>query len=337
MALAKWCYLSPFFPLTEPNMKKYHQLLAQDRQRIAVLHLNGYSANEIASDLDRNVSTIRREIRRNASPSGYDDKKAHKMAQNRRRESREPYKMKSELVSFVSEKLLIKWSPEQITGRWKLQTDQKVHPNTIYRFLYDDADKGGLLWKNMRSPRKRPKRRPPKKTLRTLIKDRKSIHDRPVDVEQKLRIGDLEMDTIVGIQNRGAIVSITDRVSYHLKLIQIDNREAYNLAERVKKFLKAEKGRIFTITSDNGTEFSEHKRIAKSLNIEYYFADPYQTNQRALIEHENKLIRQYLPKGTDLRFVSQRQLNQIAATLNNRPRKNLGYKTPNEIHFQNLN
>jgi IS30 family transposase len=317
-------------------MKKYHHLRPQDRQRIFVLRSNHCSISEIALDIGRHESTIRRELARNVSPAGYDDQKAQKLAQNRRLETRNPYKMTPDFIDFSTKHLVFEWSPEQICGRWKMQTGQDICQNTVYRFIYEDAEKGGKLWENLRSPRKRPKKRGVRKGIRKLIADRKSIHQRPPEVEQKQRIGDQEIDTIVGPQNRGAIVTITDRVSYRLKLIQIDNREAYNLAEKVIKHLKPEKGRLFTMTSDNGREFSEFKRIAKALKIDYFFADPYQTNQRALIEHENKLVRQYLPKGVDLRFISQKRLNEIAELLNNRPRKNLGFKTPNEIHFQNI-
>lgn len=317
-------------------MKKYRHLQAQDRHRIFVLHASGYSPSTIAIDLNRHVSTIRRELARNTLSGGYNDQIAAKLCQKRRSASRISHKLTPEFVAFIGAKIQLFWSPEQICARWKFLSGVSVHWLSVYRWVYQDAASGGSAWKNLRSPRRRPRPRKPLKTLRDLAKARPRIGQRPSQVDDKSRLGDLEIDTLVGPQNRGAIVSIVDRVSYQLHLIQIHGRQAFHLSERVKKVLRHKIGHIHTITSDNGTEFCEYQRIAKTLKIQYFFAEPYQTNQRALIEHENKLIRQYLPKGTDLRFISQQRLNQIANQLNNRPRKKLGFKTPHEILSQIL-
>lgn len=315
---------------------KYTQLRPEDRQRICVLKTNKLSVTQIAVDLNRHPSTIRRELNRNGY-SGYDDRKAQKEAHNRRFSSRNPYKWNLEFRDYSTKQLQLKWSPEQICAGWKKQTGETIHPRTVYRFINADKANGGKLYEHLRHGKKRRRKVKRAKSAANCIKNKVSISERPAEVARCERIGDLELDTFVGPQNRGAIAAITDRRSNYLWLIQVHDRTAWNLSEQVKRYLKGEIGRIKTITSDNGREFAEHERIAKSLKISFYFADPYQTNQRSRVEHAIKLVRQYIPKGTDLQFITQRELNKIAAEINSRIRKKLGFKTPKEIYYQPIN
>jgi IS30 family transposase len=314
-------------------MNTYKHIDLKERYRIQALLKTGLSIPAIADQLGRDPTTIRRELKRGSpNQTPYDPDHSQCRYNTARAYCKSPYKLSSPfMVAYIHEKLHLLWSPEQICGRLFLEHSISLAPMSIYRLIYTQAEHGGDLWTYMRSARKRPKRRKPQKTIRDRIKDRISIHQRPDVVDRGERLGDVEVDTIVGPAHQGALVTITDRVSSFCWIGQAHGKQAWPVAKKIKQLLKPYKAQIHTITSDNGLEFSEHKTVAKSLKADYYFADPYQTNQRSRIEHTNKLIRQFVPKKTDIRFVSSQQCRIIMNQLNNRPRKKLGYKTPNEV------
>jgi len=314
-------------------MNTYKHIDLKERYHIQALLKTGLSIPCIASQLGRDPTTIRRELKRGSSnQSPYDPDHSQCRYKTTRAQCKTAYKLSSpSILDYIHEKLQLFWSPEQLCGRLFLEQGVCLHPMSIYRLIYTQAEQGGELWTFMRSARKRPRPRKPRKTIRDRIKDRISIHQRPEVVDQGERLGDVEVDTIVGPANQGALVTITDRVSSFCWIGQAHGKQAWPVAEKIKYLLKPYKAQIHTITSDNGLEFSEHKTVSKSLQADYYFADPYQTNQRSRIEHANKLIRQFVPKKTDIRFVSSQQCRKIMKLLNDRPRKKLGYKTPNEV------
>jgi len=314
-------------------MKHYKQLSLSERYQIDALVKNKTSIPAIASALGRDPTSIRREVKKAGGFAGYGPIKAHQAAQSRRRSARKPYKMTPELSACISELIEEKWSPEQIAGRLASQGVCQIHRNTIYRFVYAQSELGNDLWKHLRTGRKKPKSRKKPKTQRELIPDKTPISLRPAVVDECSRLGDLEVDTIIGAHHKGAIVTIVDRKSQHLWIGQPHEKTADKVAKKICALLKAEKGRIHTICSDNGLEFARHAKVSKALQADYFFAQPYNTNQRARIEHANKLIRQYLPKSYDLRFVSAQECKRIVEKLNNRPRKQLGFKTPKEVFF----
>lgn len=163
------------------------------------------------------------------------------------------------------------------------------------------------------------------------IKNRRFIDDRPALVDEKKRIGDWEIDTIIGKERKYAIVTIVERVSKKTVMKKVKNKTAELVTKVTIEGLKQFSGSVLTITGDNGSEFANHEKISKELNADFYFAHPYASWERGLNENTNGLIRQYLRKGCDFKEITNDELNIIMEKLNNRSRKSLGYATPNEI------
>lgn len=302
-------------------MNKLNQF---ERSAIYALRKIGKSFRFIAKELGRSPSTISREFKRNLRPRyGYDPVDAQMKTEQRRRRFRKLYKFKDEqLRSIVIELLNQKISPVQISGRIK-----SVSHEAIYKFVYRDKLEGGNLWKNLRHKHRKRKTRLPK-TKRSRIKNRIGIEQRPKIVESKSRFGDLEIDTVFGRHSNGAILTIVDRYTKFLWAKFIGRHTAENVERAMKELLKEFK--IKTITSDNGLEFSRHESIAKELEAKFFFADPYASWQRGLNEHTNGLLRQYYPKRTYFNCKTLEDLDDVVKEINNRPRKVLDFKTPQE-------
>lgn len=319
-------------------MTMYRHLDLSERYCIAAQLKNGINPTGIARQLGRDPTSIRREIARAGGRIGYDARSADTLSKTRRATPRGAYRFRGERKTLALELLRqTDLEPAGIGPRLRLDhgPDMGVSGSTIYRHIYADAAAGGELFKHLRTARHRPKPRSKVKKVRQIIKDRRRISERPAQVDKLERLGDLERDTIVGPSNRGAILTIVDRVSDKCWLAQTHGRGAYGVHKATLALLGGHRGRLHTITNDNGGEFTEHKLTAKTLELDIYFADPYATNQRSRIERTNKLIRQYIPKGRDVRFVQPKELRWIQDRLNNRPRKKLGYLTPNEVSLAN--
>jgi IS30 family transposase len=160
------------------------------------------------------------------------------------------------------------------------------------------------------------------------------IDKRPKIVEKKSRIGDLEIDTVIGKNHKGALVTVVDRKSKFTLIKNVPNKEASVVTKALIEMITPIKAITKTITSDNGKEFAYHKEVSEALNTDFYFANPYHSWERGLNEHTNGLIRQYLPKKSDFTHVSKEEIIMIQNRLNHRPRKVLGYKTPYEVFFK---
>jgi IS30 family transposase len=293
---------------------------------------------EIASTIQVHKSTVFREIKRNCDKrsGNYDHNLAHKKCLERHQKKPKFIRLTEDVESVIKTKLQNKLSPEQISNRCKLENIPMVSHEAIYNLIWKDKKKKGLLYKNLRNQGKKRRNRGHLKDNRGIIKNRKSISERPIEVEQKQRIGDLEIDTVVsGKGQKEAIITVNDRKTQKLKIIPISCREAEIVKNEVIKALYEWKF-IKTITSDNGKEFAFHEEISKTLSVDFYFADPYKSWQRGANENMNKLIRQYLPKKTDFSKVTPEQIKYIEDELNNRPRKKLNYKTPNEVLLQEI-
>jgi IS30 family transposase len=308
------------------------------RCQILALWKAGFSQTQIAEELGVHKSTICREFKRNITfvrtKLGYWTYKpdyAQGYANDRRAAKRHYYKFTEEVAQFVREKLLQDWSPEQISGyakRWELFS---ISHERIYQFLIEDKKKGGDLYTHLRSKNKKYRKRYGSNKRFGSIKDRIFIDDRPEVVDEKNRIGDWEIDTIIGKGHKQAIVTIVERFSKYMVMKKIVNKNASLTEKAVIELLGHQKEKVHTITSDNGSEFANHKEISKSLDINFYFAHPYSSWERGLNENTNGLVRQYLKKGCEFTHVTDESLAIIAAKLNNRPRKTLGYKSPNEV------
>jgi IS30 family transposase len=197
--------------------------------------------------------------------------------------------------------------------------------------------KGGKLYKHLRGGNKKYKKRYGKhKNRRIIIKNKVSIDERPSIINNKERFGDWEIDTIVGKNHKGAIVTIAERKSKFILMRKLNTKNAKHLAIQTIRLLAPYKDLVHSITSDNGTEFAEHEYIAKKLDAKFYFAHPYSSWERGLNEYSNKLIRQYIPKKSDFDDFSNKYISEINLKLNNRPRKLLNFKNPNELFFNNF-
>lgn len=312
-------------------MSTYKQLTLEQRYGIYMLLKTGHCQSEIAQPIGVHKSTISRELRRNYGGRGYRFKQAHRLALNRRSCKTQP-RIDAGTWAFIETLIRKDWSPEQISGWMKKEMSYSVSHERIYQYILQDKQKGGNLYLHLRCRKKR-KKRYGSNDRRGQIKNRISIEERPAIVEERSRRGDWEMDTIVGKGRKQAIVSITERKS-RLALIQkVERKTKEQVASAVTELLGPIKENVHTLTSDNGKEFAEHETIADSLKAGFYFTHPYAAWERGLNENTNGLIRQYFPKNKDFTTITEEEINLVMSRLNNRPRKCLGFKTPNQVFF----
>ena len=313
--------------------KGYHQLTRDKRCQLYTLMKRGDSIPSIAKELGVHPSTLYRELKRNSGKRGYRYHQANETSEKRRRNaSNQNSKMKPEVIGVIEEKLLLKWSPVQISGWLKKQVDfVSVSHETIYKYVWEDKRKGGSLYKEFRHKGKKYNRRGKVTAGRGCIPNRIDIDKRPKIVEEKSRLGDWELDTIIGKNQSGVIVSMVERRSKLTKLVQLPRRTADAVGQALIDSLTPIKGFVHTLTADNGKEFAGHTTVAKLLEAGFYFAKPYHSWERGLNEHTNGLVRQYFPKTMRFDEITTEKLMEVEILLNNRPRKILGFSTPQEI------
>ena len=305
----------------------YQQLTEGQRYQIALLYENNFSFAEIGRRIGVNKSTISREVRRNRTADGYFPDKAQNMCYARRTAAAKKV-MNPETVCFVEFALEWKWSPEQISGIGQI-ISMPVSHEWIYQHVYADKARGGELYKHLRQEKRRYRKGYGKK--RSPIPDAVSIELRPAVVDERSRLGDWEADLVLGKQGTGAIVTLAERKSRIYLTRKVFSKCAVEVSNAIISLLSEYKDVCHTITFDNGGEFSEHKAIAKALEADMYFAHPYASYERGLNENTNGLLRQFIPKGTDLRTVSEEDLQRYQGALNSRPRKCLGFRQPSVV------
>jgi len=312
-------------------MRTYTQLTQEQRYQIWALMKTGQNQTKIAQQLHVHKSTISRELARNCGLRGYRPKQAHQLTVFRR-QNKATHQIDPATWSLVEQQLRVEWSPEQIRA-WleQLQTRMVSH-ECIYQHILKDKHHGGNLYRHLRCQKQR-KKRYGTYSRRGQIPHRVSIDQRPAIVESKSRLGDWEVDTIIGKGHRQALVSLTERKSRLLRLAKITFKSAECVTQAVIELLKPLAHRVHTLTSDNGKEFALHQKISAALNTQFYFAHPYASWQRGLNENTNGLIRQYFPKNTDFRTLTHEDIKMVMDKLNNRPRKSLDFKTPNQVFF----
>ena len=311
-------------------------LTQEQRYEIQALLKAKIKKSFIAKILNVHKSTITREIKRNSNKRSYNAKKAQIYYEERKSDSYKKSYFDSNMKKFVAEKLQQQWSPEQISGFCRTNNIKMVSYETIYKFIYTDKENGGLLYTNLRTGRPKRKFKQNKKKGKFTIKDRIFINERPDIVNNKERFGDWEADTIIGANRKGAILGVVERKSMFAIYVKTNGKKAESIKHEIINALAPYKKRVYTITSDNGTEFSEHKYIAEKMNCDFYFAEPYSSWQRGLSENTNKLIRQYIPKNTNFANIEQKYINDICLKLNSRPRKKLNYMTPTQVFLGNI-
>ena len=316
-------------------MKKYSQLTEVQRYQIEALKKAKKDQKEIAVILGVSPSTISRELKRNTGQRGYRPKQAHIKALTRREEACKVIKMTTEVVTLIEAKIRLDWSPEQVSGWLNEEQAISISHERIYQHVWADKRQEGTLYKHLRHSHKKRKKQYGSKDKRGQIRNRVSIDERPEIVEQKTRIGDWEIDTVIGQNHQGALVTIVDRVSKFTLIKKVDSKHAEVVTEATITLLKPYLDKTLTITADNGKEFAGHESMTEQLNAAVYFAHPYHSWERGLNENTNGLIRQYFTKGSSFENITDEQVEEVMNKLNHRPRKTLNYKTPNAVFFGN--
>lgn len=309
---------------------------------------NGFSLQAIADELNRieleaalingetppkkkrSPSTISRELRRNLSKTGrYSPKIAHEIAMARRERTVRNTALKPG-VMHRSLKLLKekRWSPEQISGYLR-NHGISISKERIYQEIRKDPELAEYCHHRMKY--RRHQARPYKTAGKSMIPDRVSIHERPAEADGK-RFGDWEMDLVIGAGQKSAVLTLIERSQNMFMQTKLPSKKPDDVERAVVRLLLPFKKNVLTITTDNGIEFRNHKAIAKALGCTVYFADPYCSGQKGAVENANKILREYFPKGTDFRQVTQEELNNVQYQINERPRKKLNSSTP-KIEF----
>ena len=315
-------------------MSKYTHLTQHERYQFSAFLRSGKSIKEIANHLGRDKSTLYREMSRNKGVRGYRPQQAHKKAVHRLQNSHRYIKITQKIIRKIEKFIRCYWSPEQISGHLQKEGISISH-ESIYQHILKDKKNGGYLYKFLRCQRKRKKRYGTSRfDKRGQIQNRVSIDQRPKIVDKKIRIGDWEGDLVVGGHHKGALVTLVDRYSKKTRVVKIESKRAEAVLHAISKALKGEI--VHTMTLDNGKEFSCHEKISEYTGCKVYFAHPYSSYERGLSENTNGLIRQYFPKKTDFRKITQKDVKRVEFLLNHRPRKSLDFLSPNEFHRQKM-
>jgi IS30 family transposase len=316
---------------------RYNHLSVEERNGIQTGLNLGLSRRALARRLNRAPSSLSREVRRGGGPS-YDAARAGQQASARRRRGPRKLVPGSALERDVQAGLGRGWSPEQIAGRLKqMHPDEpsaRVSHETIYAYIYAQP-RGALRQLLIGALRQAHKVRLPRsrgRDRRGRLRDMVSIHERPVEVQGRQVAGHWEGDLLKGASNASAVGTLVERKSRFVLLAKVDGPGADAVLEGFTRRLRTLPTRLRqTLTYDQGKEMARHRELAARLHLRVYFADPHSPWQRPTNENTNGLLREYLPKGIDLSGLSQRYLTQIATALNTRPRKCLGFATPEEV------
>lgn len=308
----------------------YHQIASDERYFIGRCLQAGWSVRAIARLLGRSPSTIVRELRRNRSEQdgAYRHEIAQRKAQNRRHLGHRAWRFSVQDWDLVLAKLEEWWSPEAIAGTLRAEGRLRISHETIYRFIWRNHRLGGELHRCLRGARKQKRKRYRSHDQRGRLQGKRPLATRPAVVAARGRIGDWEIDTIMGAGGKTCLLALVERVTGYLLLGLLADRSAAGVRARALQLLAAHRGRVHTITADNGTEFHQYAAIEHAVGAEFYFAPPYQAWARGTCENTIGLVRQYLPKGMSFAGLTQAHCTHIARHLNRRPRKRLNYRTP---------
>jgi IS30 family transposase len=309
----------------------YTHLNLKQRVCIAKLLRQNKSYRYIAKEVGCHVSTIQREYERNKDSDGiYRARHAHKKAKKRHQGKQDIHKKienNNALYTYVTTALSHYWSAEQVSGFLKTRGDlPNVSHTTIYAFIERERP-------DLKKYKRHRKHRRKHKNLKAKYAKKRMIEERPQTVAQRVRIGDWEGDTIVGKERTKRILTLVDRKS-GLLLAQCTEADSYSVWQGMKCLFAQVPAH--TVTFDNGTEFSAFEKIEEDTGAKVYFAHPGKPQQRGCNENANGLLRQFFPKGSSFATISQRQLDEVVALINNRPRKRLGFRTPLEVFLEEM-
>ena len=301
--------------------KKYTHLTLDERCIIYALLSNNSSIRSISKELNVSPSTISREIKRNSKNNLYHPTRADKRSKKRRIDSSSPRSITPIIRAKIIHGLSQYFSPVQISGSLKKSSINISH-ETIYKFVWNDKKYGGQLYTFLRHSGKIYNKRSNKNAGRGFIPDRVDISER-----------DPIVDTVIGANHKGAIVTLVDRCSKISLMKIVENKTKELVTRAIIELLSPYKNKVHTITFDNGKEFADHKIIAQILDAKCYFAQPYRSWERGLNEHTNGLLRQFVPKKTNFNTLRQEDIEKYQNLLNNRPRKILDFNTPIDVFF----
>lgn len=286
----------------------------------------------IARLMGRHRSTIAREIARNRSrhDGGYRYSQAQERTNGRRSRSRRHSRFDAVAWELVVNLLREGLSPDQVSGRLRLEGRLQISYESIYRFIRRDKKRGGQLFRLLRQPPKWRKRHSGTER-RGRLTGKRPISDRPAVVDQRQQLGHWEMDTIVSPADRHCVVTLVERVTGCVLLGKLRSRTVAATNRRVIQLIRGHRHLFKTVTVDNGTEFHGYRDIERTTGAKFYFARPYHSWERGTNENTNGLVRQYIPKRHSMKYLTQARCTEIALKLNNRPRKRHDYLSPIEV------
>ena len=315
----------------------YRQITFAERYTLGLLRRRGCSAATIARVLGRHRSTISREVHRNRAHADgtYRPQLADWYARGRRSRSRRNRQFLSAQWARIQGLLREDWSPEQVAGWLRRRGELTISHETIYRYIWADKQAGGTLYQHLRGARKQRRKRYGRYDSRGRLAGKRWITERPPSVATRTELGHWEADTMLGASQAGPCVfSMVERKSGYLLLGQLEQRTSAFVNARARQLIGAQRSPVRTITVDNGTEFHEYAKLERTTGTRFYFATPHHAWERGTNENTNGLVRQYLPKRQSMAHLTQHDCNRIATKLNRRPRKRLGFQTPEECYAE---
>lgn len=310
----------------------YRQITSEQRYTLATLLTQGFNQADIARALGCDRSTVCRELQRNrcAYDGAYRAEKASERTRGRRSRSRRNRQFTRVQWRLVASLLREDWSPEQASGYLRTTGELSISHETIYQWVWQDKRDGGTLHRHLRGARKERRKRYGRYDSRGRLAGKRHISERPASVEKREEPGHWEIDTVMGHTTRDCVVTIVERATGDMLIGKLPDRTKEAVTDRTIKLIRGHPGPFHTITADNGTEFHDYRRIEHVTGVIFYFARPYHSWERGTNENANGLLRQYLPKRTSMRGLTQHRCNAIARKLNSRPRKRHGFKSPRE-------
>jgi len=315
---------------------QYHQITSGERYAIQALRRQGLSVRAIAFQARRAPSTVSRELRRNRSSQGrYTPFKADQQTRARRSRSRRNQRFEADEWALVDDLLGLDWSPEQVAG-WLARHDLlAISHETIYLHVWRDKAAGGQLWRHLRQAGKKRRKRYGAYDSRGRLAGKRHISERPAEAETRQTVGHWEIDTMMGSEHgRNSVITMVERATGYTVMGKLARHCAGDATARCIELIGRHPGSVATITADNGSEFHSYREIEAATGAAFYFATPHHAWERGSNENTNGLLRQYLPKRTSMAHVTQEHCDAIAARLNSRPRKRLGFRTPEECYGQ---
>jgi IS30 family transposase len=318
----------------------YRQLTLDERYKIQVLHKQRFTKAAIAGELQRHPATIARELDRNSEPQcvePYRAERAARMACQRRIDKgRRERKIQGEVKEIIEQKLRLSWSPEQISGRLQLERELSISHETIYQHVLRDSQQRGTLRYCLRFGGYKHHRFKKSKVGARTRQRKNWLEQRPAEANERREMGHWERDCMLGTRGNSALLTIIDRKSRYTRIRHVKKLDVEHVAKATLDALGTHRAISKTMTNDNGTEFQRDESLQKRMGIPIFFCDPASPWQRGSIENLNGLLRQYLPKRSNLDKLPVWAPKALEETLNFRPRKTLGWKTPHEIFFDDL-